>query len=180
MKKFLIILMVVVLGLAYWLISPLWRTIPMDEPFPETPETLEVNQPDANAPETVQEAKPEQKKAVEQKPVQKKSVEKTIVLSEAPLVASAHDVEGKVLLLQKGEQKIIRFENLKTINGPDLRIYLSTDLKATDTVDLGPIKATEGNVNYVLPAGTDTNKYRSVLIWCRAFSVLFSSAQLSL
>ncbi len=75
-------------------------------------------------------------------------------------------------------QKIVRFENLKTINGPDLRIYLSADLGADDYVDLGEIRATEGNVNYTVPAGTDISKYKNLLIWCRAFSVLFSYAQL--
>jgi len=148
----LIVLAIIIFGIAWWLISPFWRIIRMDEPFPET---SQVSPP----------------------VVERRSSEKS-VLAEAPLVASAHDVQGKVLLIQKGEQKILRFENLKTINGPDLRIYLSTDLKATDFVDLGAIKATEGNVNYVLPAGIDTEKYRNVLIWCRAFSVLFSSAKL--
>ena len=99
------------------------------------------------------------------------------VLGEAPMVARAHDVAGKALIVQIGDQKILRFENLKTINGPDLRIYLSAGLNAQDIVDLGSLRATEGNVNYSIPAGTDTTKYHNALIWCRAFGVLFSYAQ---
>jgi len=46
----------------------------------------------------------------------------------------------------------------------------------SDFVNLGRIRATEGNVNYEIPEGTDLTKYKNVLIWCRAFSVLFSYA----
>jgi hypothetical protein len=100
------------------------------------------------------------------------------ILGEAAMVARAHDVEGRALLLKAGDQTILRFENLKTINGPDLRIYLSAGLNNDDFIDLGPIRATEGNVNYALPPGADTTRYRNALIWCRAFHVLFSYAEL--
>ncbi len=100
------------------------------------------------------------------------------VLSEATLVPRAHEVEGKALLVQAGERTFLRFEDLNTINGPDLHIYLSAGLNVDDALDLGPIRATQGNINYELPAGADTTKYRSVLIWCRPFRVLFSYAEL--
>jgi len=45
-------------------------------------------------------------------------------------------------------------------------------------VDVGRLKANIGNQNYPIPAGTDMTKYDTVLIWCRAFSVLFGSADL--
>ena len=64
------------------------------------------------------------------------------------------------------------------MNGPDLHIYLSADLDAKDYVDLGAIKATKGNVNYDVPAATDTEKYRYVLVWCEPFRVLFGYAEL--
>ena len=100
------------------------------------------------------------------------------VVAQAAMVASAHDVKGRALLLETDGQKIVRFEDLETINGPDLRIYLSAGLDANDFVDLGPIRATRDNVNYPVPPDTDTSKYRHVLIWCRAFGVLFSYAAL--
>ena len=65
-----------------------------------------------------------------------------------------------------------------TINGPDLRIYLSSDLGSADIVELGKIKATKGNVNYDIPEGTDLEIYKNVLVWCKPFGVLFSFAQL--
>jgi hypothetical protein len=46
-------------------------------------------------------------------------------------------------------------------------------------VDLGRLKANIGNQNYPIPNGTDMTKYDTALIWCRAFSVLFGSAELT-
>lgn len=99
-------------------------------------------------------------------------------ISSGVLVSSAHEVSGSVSVIGGGGQRILRFENLDTVNGPDLFIYLATDTTAGDFVNLGEIKATKGNVNYAIPAGTDLNKYDTVLIWCRAFRVLFSYAKL--
>ena len=101
-----------------------------------------------------------------------------LIISRANMVARAHEVSGEALLVKSGNETYLRFENLKTINGPDLRIYLSAGLNADDVVDLGPIRATEGSVNYVIPAATDIHKYKNAMIWCRAFGVLFSYAQL--
>lgn len=91
---------------------------------------------------------------------------------------SAHHVEGKALLVEDGNKKIVRFEDFDTINGPALFIYLSSDLGDSDFVNLGEIKATKGNVNYEVPEGTDTEKYNKVLVWCEPFRVLFSYAEL--
>ena len=93
-------------------------------------------------------------------------------------VAKAHDVSGTASVISTDTEKILRFENFETINGPDLRIYLATDDTAKDYVDLGAIKGTKGNINYTIPPNTDPTKYRYVLVWCRAFSVLFGEAEL--
>lgn len=162
---------VVVLAIAYWLISPLWRTVRLDEALPGN-ENLSASMINDNL-ESMDATTKEQF----QKETEAMKDKEPVILAEANLVARAHEVEGKVKLIDAGGNKIVRFENLKTINGPDLRIYLSADLVADDYVDLGEIRATEGNVNYTVPAGTDTDKYRNVLIWCRVFRVLFSYGQ---
>ena len=91
-----------------------------------------------------------------------------------------HNVEGvaKVLVLADGKS-FLRLENLKATNGPDLYVYLSTDKDTSDIVNLGRLKGNIGNQNYEIPEGTDTSKYNTVLIWCKAFSTLFGSANLS-
>jgi hypothetical protein len=90
----------------------------------------------------------------------------------------AHEVNGKALLIEDGAKQILRFEDFETINGPNLHIYLSSELGDGDFIDLGKIKATNGNVNYEIPPGTDTEKYNKVLVWCVPFKVLFSYADL--
>jgi hypothetical protein len=92
-----------------------------------------------------------------------------------------HNAEGiaKVIPLQDGSN-ILRLENLHVTNGPDLYVYLATDKSASDFVSLGKLKANNGNQNYNVPTETDLTNYDTVLIWCRPFSVLFGSAELTL
>jgi hypothetical protein len=91
-----------------------------------------------------------------------------------------HEAQGiaKVIPVESGGS-ILRLEDLVVTNGPDLYVYLSTDKSASDFVNLGRLKANIGNQNYPIPDGTDMTKYDTVLIWCRAFSVLFGSAELT-
>lgn len=91
-----------------------------------------------------------------------------------------HNAEGiaKIIRLGDGSTTILRFENFKSTNGPDVHVYLSTNKKtASDFVDLGRLKANNGNQNYNIPTGTELSKYKAVLIWCQPFSVLFGSAE---
>jgi Electron transfer DM13 len=91
-----------------------------------------------------------------------------------------HNAEGiaKVIPLGDGSTTILRLENFKSTNGPDVHVYLSTNKKtASDFVNLGRLKANNGNQNYNIPTGTDLAKYKAVLIWCQPFSVLFGSAE---
>lgn len=91
-----------------------------------------------------------------------------------------HKVDGVANVIRLGSgAEILRLENFKATNGPDLYVYLSTDKSASDIVNVGRLKGNVGNQNYEIPAGTDLSKYNTVLIWCRAFSFLFGSAQLS-
>jgi hypothetical protein len=91
-----------------------------------------------------------------------------------------HDAQGivKVIPVESGGN-VLRLEDLVVTNGPDLYVYLSTDKSASDFVNLGRLKANIGSQNYPIPAGTDMTKYDTVLIWCKAFSVLFGSADLT-
>lgn len=90
-----------------------------------------------------------------------------------------HNAEGiaKVIPLKDG-QSIIRLENFKSTNGPNVHLYLATDKTPSNFIDLGRLKANNGNQNYNIPVGTDLAKYNIALIWCKDFSVLFGSAQL--
>ena len=92
-----------------------------------------------------------------------------------------HNVQGlaKVIpLVESSSARVLRLENFKATNGPDLYVYLAADKSTSDFVSLGRLKGNIGNQNYEIPDGTDLSKYDTALIWCRAFSVLFGSAEL--
>jgi hypothetical protein len=72
--------------------------------------------------------------------------------------------------------------------GPKYHVYLvpkanvrqNSDVPDTMFVDLGRLRAFKGSQRYEIPAGVDLRKYQSVVIWCEAFSVLISPADLKL
>ena len=90
-----------------------------------------------------------------------------------------HDAQGDVFTVPlENENDVLRLENFKATNGPDLFVYLSTDENASDFINLGKLKASSGNQNYEIPNEIDLTQYNKVLIWCKAFGVLFGSAEL--
>jgi hypothetical protein len=107
------------------------------------------------------------------------------------LISHEHTTSGTVRILrQPNGDRVLTLENLDTSNGPDVHVWLS----AADVVegtggwfvaggaeyfDLGLIKGNQGNQVYVIPAGVDLKKYRSVDLWCVQFSVSFGAAQLT-
>ena len=89
-----------------------------------------------------------------------------------------HPASGTARIIYADGKAYLRYENFKTINGPDILVYRSKDLDAKEFIDLGSVRATEGNINYEIPADIDPRDYPYALTWCRAFSVLFNSAKL--
>lgn len=78
---------------------------------------------------------------------------------------------------------LVRLQNFKVTNGPDLYVYLSKSDNPKENigefVDLGRLKGNQGSQNYEIPQGVDLSEYKSIIIWCKAFSVLFSYAILN-
>lgn len=74
----------------------------------------------------------------------------------------------------------VRFEGFSVRNGPDLYVYVSPDATgySSDAIELGRLKATDGNFNMDLPAGAVPSGAASVVIWCRQFAVQFAVAPL--
>ena len=73
--------------------------------------------------------------------------------------------------------------NFDVDNGPDLRVYLvacpaTTEGGVSDFIDRGGLKGNRGNQQYEIPANVRVERYSTVVIWCRAFSVLFARAPL--
>ena len=89
-----------------------------------------------------------------------------------------HFGRGQALLIETAPgEYTLRFENFSVRNGPDLFVYLSTDPNGSnDGLLLGDLKGTDGAFNYDVPEGTDIFRYKSAVVWCRQFAVLFATA----
>ncbi len=70
--------------------------------------------------------------------------------------------------------------------GPKYHVYLVPNASVRQEahvnksmfIDLGQLRAFKGSQRYAVPAGVDLKKYPSVVIWCEAFGVLISPADL--
>ena len=110
-------------------------------------------------------------------------------LASGDFVKQEHETAGtaRIIRLNKGEY-VLRLENFSTTNGPDLHVWLSEETAGGNwfkyrngrRIELGALKANNGNQNYEMPATADLDGIRSVVIWCKRFSVAFGSAPLSL
>ncbi|QMU54782.1 MAG: hypothetical protein GKS07_07780 [Nitrosopumilus sp.] len=91
-----------------------------------------------------------------------------------------HNAEGTAKVITHDDwSQVLQFgSNFKSTSGPDVYVYLASDERASDFVNLGMIQSNEGAQEYSIPAGTDLNEYDKILIWCQAFGVLFGSADL--
>jgi hypothetical protein len=96
-----------------------------------------------------------------------------------------HQGSGTAAIVRAGTQRVLRFEHFEVTNGPDLYVYLAVHPQprsrqdvAQGFISLGKLKGNVGAQNYEIPAGTDLARYRSVVIYCRPFSVVFATATL--
>ena len=99
-----------------------------------------------------------------------------------------HWGSGQVRVLgnQSGAHLVHVDESFEVGPGPSFHVYLvdhpkvhsGADFEASELVDLGRLKAFKGSQNYPVPQGIDLARYRSVVIWCKQFSVLISPATL--
>lgn len=100
-----------------------------------------------------------------------------------------HPTTGTASIVRLADgSHVLRFEDLDTSNGPDLRVYLSTVPASDDWyaygrtgtyLELGELKGNRGDQNYSIPAGTDLSRFRSAVIWCVRFRVGFGVAPLT-
>ncbi len=172
-KKIIIsaIVAAIVIPLGVYTLSPLFINTTIDEKLPETALVTES--------EDIMMEKDE----MESDTMMDETESRIAVLRSGAFVGvgdGIHDAQGFALVvpLEDG-QNLLRLEDFSSTNGPDLYVYLASDSSASDYVSLGRLKANNGNQNYDIPAGFDLTKYDTVLIWCKQFSVLFGSAELT-
>lgn len=147
MKKiFIVILFVLLAGAAYYFISPLFNNIEVEDSLPESF-------------------------------MQTQEEGGTIYAMDGPYEVHStvgHPAEGTLSVFEGDGKRFLRFENFKTINGPKLHLYLAKDKDGKEFIDLGPIRGTQGSINYELPDDVILDEYPFVLHWCVPFGVLFN------
>ena len=200
-KSLLVIIAVIVVGAAsVFAVSPYFTESTVDEALP-TGAIMQPKMEDKDVmmikddstmieEETMMEDKEmmeetmEEESMMEEDSMMEETIEELVVVSYAGTFTGVgdgiHDAQGDAytIPLEDGSN-VLRLENFQSTNGPDLFVYLSTDENASEFINLGALKANNGNQNYEIPDDTDLDKYNKVLIWCKSFSVLFGSAELS-
>ena len=108
-----------------------------------------------------------------------------VELSSGQFRSLEHGTAGiaRIVELEEGS-RFVRLEDLDTSDGPDLRVYLTDQALSDDWgiwddgryVDLGALKGNVGDSNYRIPDGVSLSGFRTVVIWCRRFTVGFGVA----
>lgn len=161
------LLTVVVLSAIVWyLASPLFVRTYMNEAFPTMAPSI------ASPAGSVAEA-----------PAQASAAARVLRSGELEYVDAIHNGTGPVRIIDVGGRRYVRFEEVQLTNAPDVHVYLSRQTGGVwdegTSLYLGPLKATNGSFNYELPPAADLAAYRSVVVWCRAFHVLITWAELA-
>ena len=187
-----IIALIFIIGLTvgipvgYYLLSPLWINVEVDESFPTAPAPIstEVSMPAAEPTKAMATAMAEPDKLMEE---EMPSVEMS-VLAEGSFYNIAHIGGGQALIYQLADgSRVLRLQDFEVDNGPDLHVYLvpinpvpdSVGVEIPGSVNLGKLKGNIGDQNYEIPADLDLTQFQSVVIWCQPFRVPFTAAALA-
>ena len=99
------------------------------------------------------------------------------LLIQGPFTNGAHTTTGTAKVYEKDGKRTLVFTDFKTDAGPDLYIYVAEDKALTNFISVSKLTTT-GNFFVELPSDYAPAKHRSVIIWCKAFTVTFGSATL--
>lgn len=97
--------------------------------------------------------------------------------------------QGTVNIYRQADNSLVmRFEGFSMLNGPDLRVYLSSAEEPATFAEMGsednepievqPLKASDGSQNYNLPSSVDMSTVRSVVIYSPTVDYVYSYAPL--
>ena len=182
------IILIPALLLAWWLLSPLLINQTVAEDFPRAANA--VIPPDMTMAQ------------VESEMLVMETVDQPLTPEPMPAAAgpiaiaagnfrdadSFHRGRGTATIYRNADgSHILRFEDFRVTNGPDLRVLLAQapdpqsrqELHASEYVHLAMLKGNIGNQNYPLPPDFDpATQGGSVIIYCQPFQVIFSVAPL--
>lgn len=103
---------------------------------------------------------------------------KAMLVRTGMLVGVNHTATGTASIFHSEGKHTIVLDPFESQNGPDLKVYLSKSVDASEYVNLGPLKSVSGKQSYEIPSDVNAANYPFVLIWCEKFSVIFAKAEL--
>jgi hypothetical protein len=159
----------------------------MNEPMPAATTSVEVSPTETQ--ETAEQAtatQPPDEQATETPTAEPEPAQPVVVLQgQFQDADSFHQGSGSATIYQLADGGLVlRFEDFSVTNGPDLHVLLAVDPAPAsredlgDYVDLGSLKGNLGSQNYEIPPGTDLSQFKSVVIYCVPFHVVFATATL--
>jgi len=165
----------ILVPLGNYLVAPLWTRSAVMEVSP-----LDAAYADERARQSrAAMAAPETPSGISPTPATTSSEARVISRGEWKGADEFHFARGRVLVIEVAPgQYVLRVEDFSVRNGPDLYIMLSpaADGYQDGAVKLGRLKATDGAFNYEIPPGTNLETFKSAVIWCEQFAVLFGTA----
>lgn len=113
--------------------------------------------------------------------MQNKSTERGKIIAKG--VIQGHEAGGEVELEDSSQGQFVNLINYWVAEGaPDVWIYLSPDEAGDVTVDgvinLGELAEFSGNTRLEIPKGSSTQDLRSLVVYCKAYTVTFGVAVL--
>lgn len=173
---------VVGLGIAFWYMNYASFTVNVGQPQASSTAENTISSSTAEIKAATSEpvvTDTETNSATDVPPARSSFMPETIptILGPYPIVGEPeYKASGIIEIFEDGASATLHYEDFKTVNGPDLFVYLATDKTAKDFISLGRLKDTNGDFNYDIPEGTDLSKYKYVLVWCKPLGELFNSA----
>ena len=116
------------------------------------------------------------------------SVNAQTTLHEGTWSKKKYSIKGsyKIVKYKNGDRYLILSKDFKTKSGPDLKIYFtSKSLPETNgknasknAYELVELKSVKSGQKFKIPDSINLSKYKTVLIHCEAYSVLWGGASL--
>jgi hypothetical protein len=104
------------------------------------------------------------------------------LIADGVFVADAHPTDGTASVIQTDDGLVVTLTSFSTDPGPDLKVYLVPEgADVEEGVNLGALKGNKGDQQYAVPGSINARDIGggSLVIWCRAFTVSFGSAELT-
>lgn len=182
----MIALAIPVLLLVGWLVRPLFVDTVVDEAFPLSAEAVVPDNLTEDEARVMMSAASKLENEVEEAMPEAMAAGAEVLKSGQFTDADRfHQGMGTATIyrLEDGSH-VLRFEDFRVTNGPDLRVLVSphpnpdgrSAISDAGYTELEKLKGNVGNQNYILPDDLDPSDINSVIIYCKPFRVVFSTA----